>query len=61
MVKVIASHVLELAESCGTKLPAYEVARKNMDKVEELVGPTGDIDGIYGAIRVMSDLPYKNS
>lgn len=61
MVKHIAAHVLELAESCGTKLPAYEAARKNMDVIEDSVGPTGDIDGLYGAVRVLSGLPYANN
>ena len=61
MVKHIASHVLELAKSCGTKLPLYETARRNMDIVEDTAGLDGDVDGLYGAIRVLSGLPYQNS
>jgi hypothetical protein len=52
---------MELADRIGTKLPIYEVARKQMDRVEDQVGPDGDIDGLYGAVRVMSGLPYENS
>ena len=60
MVKGIAADVLDLAEKSGAKLPIYEVARKNMDIIEENAGPSGDIGGLYGAVRVLSGLSYKN-
>ena len=61
MVKHIADNVLKLAESSGVKLPIYEVARNNMDLLEDVAGPTADVDGLYGLIRTMSGLPFANS
>ena len=60
IAKHVAGHVLDMAKASGTHLPAYEVARKNMDVVEEHAGKSGDLDGIYGAIRVASNLKYTS-
>ena len=59
MVKTIASHVLDLAKTSGTKLPVYELVRKQMDMVEDQKGPNADVGGLYGVIRTMSGLPYE--
>lgn len=61
MAKDVAGHILDIAKASGTQLPAYEVARKHMDVVEEQTGKAGDIDGIYGAIRLASGLKYEQS
>ena len=61
MVKPVADNILGIAESYGTALPGFEVARKNMDVIEDAVWPAGDIDGLYGVIRLLSSLPYANS
>ena len=60
MVKGVAEHVLDLAASCGTKLPAYETARKQMNVLEDTKGPAADIDGLYGTIRMQSGLKFEN-
>ena len=59
MAKKVASHVRELADSSGTVLPAYEAAQKNLELLEQRVGSQADIDGLYGAIRLQSGLPYE--
>ena len=61
MAKHVAAHVMDMAKASGTPLPAYEVARKHMDVVEEHAGKSGDLDGIYGAIRLASNLKYELS
>lgn len=61
MAKHVAGHVLGMAKASGTRLPAYEVARKNMDVLEEQAGKSGDLDGLYGVIRLASDLSYEQS
>lgn len=56
----LSAHVLNLAKNCGAALPSYEVAVKHLEVAETHGGPTADITGIYGAVRVESGLPYKN-
>ena len=59
MAQTVASHVLDMARESGTSLPAYEVAQKHMDVIERHAGEFGDIDGIYGAVRLESGLRYE--
>ena len=61
IAKHVAGHVLGMAKASGTQLPAYEVARKHMDVIEEHAGKSGDLDGIYGAVRLASGLNYEQS
>ena len=56
----LADEVSELAAASGVKLPAYDAARKHLDKVKAHAGAKGDIAGIYGALRQDSGLAYEN-
>lgn len=60
MARHLAHEVHGLASASGTKLPAYEEARKHMEMVKECRGAKGDISGIYGAVRQESGLNYEN-
>jgi hypothetical protein len=40
-----------LATSSGSKLPGMEIAINHLEAVKEHQGKTGDIAGIYGAVR----------
>lgn len=60
MARGLISEVLSLAAECGTSLKAYEVAAQHMAMVEAHAGLTGDISGIYGAIRQESGLRFEN-
>lgn len=60
MARHLASEVLALAETSGSKLDAYEVGYKHMDMVHSHAGAKGDISGIYGAVRQESGLAYEN-
>jgi len=60
MAKGVADHVLGLAEQSGTELAAYKVGKKHLDIVDDHTGSTGDIAGIYGAVRLESGLEFKN-
>ena len=59
--RALASHVLELARASGTSLKSYEVAVEHLASAELSAGSTSDITGIYGAVRLESGLPFKNS
>lgn len=66
MVKVsqardLTSHVLELAKAHGTSLKSYQIAVDHLQTVEAHMGPSSDITGIYGAVRLESELPFENS
>lgn len=61
MAKHVAGHVLDMAKASGVQLPAYEVARKHMDVIENHVDKSGDLDGIYGAIGLASNLDYEQN
>lgn len=56
----LSSHVLSLAKSTGTSLKAYEVAARHLETVESNAGPSADILGIYGAVRLESGLGYES-
>ena len=56
----LASHVLDLAEGCGTNLASYKAAVGHLAAAETYTGPSGDIAGIYGAVRLESGLSYEN-
>ena len=60
MARGVASHVLDLAEKSGTELAAYKVGSKHLEAVETCVGENGDISGIYGAVRMESELKFEN-
>ena len=60
MAQNVADHVKDMAKSAGVNIPAYYVARKHMDLIASHVGKGGDIDGIYGALRLESGLSYEN-
>jgi 3-hydroxyisobutyrate dehydrogenase-like beta-hydroxyacid dehydrogenase len=53
-------HAMELADAGGAKLPGMEIAMKHLEAVKEHQGKTGDISGIYGAVRKESGLPFEN-
>ncbi|MCJ1378970.1 hypothetical protein MMC17_002069 [Xylographa soralifera] len=61
MAQTVASHVKDMAKAAGVPIPLYEVASKHIDLVASQVGKGGDIDGVYGAVRLESGLDYKNS
>lgn len=56
----LTAHVLELAKSTGTSVKAYEAAVEHLKVVEDHAGGNADINGIYGAVRLESGLPYEN-
>ena len=56
----LTSQVLDLARASGTSVRSYEIAIDHLATVESQMGPKGDITGIYGAVRLESQLPYKN-
>lgn len=58
--RALASHVLELAKASNTSLKSYEVAVEHLASAEAHAGPGCDITGIYGAVRLESDLPFEN-
>jgi 3-hydroxyisobutyrate dehydrogenase-like beta-hydroxyacid dehydrogenase len=55
-----ASHAMTLANKSGAKMPGMELAKKHLEAVKEHHGRTGDLAGIYGAIRKESGLPFEN-
>jgi hypothetical protein len=60
MAKNVASHVLAMAKESGTELAGYKVGAKRLDDVEAHAGRTGDIAGIYGAVRQENGFKYEN-
>ncbi|KXH33254.1 hypothetical protein CSIM01_03168 [Colletotrichum simmondsii] len=46
-----AGHAMAIAKAAGTRLPNIENADKHLQIVKEHVGPSGDMAGIYGAVR----------
>lgn len=60
MARHLATEVLSLASTSGTRLAAYEAGYQHMESVKSHVGAKGDISGIYGAIRQESGLAYEN-
>ncbi|KAF4773805.1 hypothetical protein HER10_EVM0004763 [Colletotrichum scovillei] len=55
-----AGHAMAIAKAAGTRLPNIENADKHLQIVKEHVGPSGDMAGIYGAVRKEAGLKYEN-
>ncbi|KAH7327889.1 6-phosphogluconate dehydrogenase NAD-binding protein [Stachybotrys elegans] len=55
-----ARHAKAIAEAAGVRLQNVEVADSHLALLKEIVGPSGDITGIYGAVRKESGLDYTN-
>lgn len=53
-------HAKALAESAGTTMQNIETADKHLAEVKEHCGPSGDIAGIYGAMRKEAGLKFEN-
>lgn len=60
LAKKDAGHALKLAQDSGVKLRALEVIADHINQVSEYTGPSGDMPGIYGAVRQESGLPFEN-
>lgn len=56
----LSSEILGLAKEKGASLKAYEAGNKHMELVKSHTNATGDISGIYGAIRLESGLAFEN-
>ncbi|MCJ1313934.1 hypothetical protein MMC25_007614 [Agyrium rufum] len=56
----LAAHVLSVAKGCNASLKGYEVAVGHLAALEEHAGAHADINGLYGAVRLESGLPFKN-
>jgi hypothetical protein len=54
------NHALAISAEAGNKLPGLENAKKHLEIVKEHQGSSGDMAGIYGALRKESNLPFKN-
>ncbi|KAI1752502.1 NAD binding domain of 6-phosphogluconate dehydrogenase-domain-containing protein [Xylaria castorea] len=56
-----AGHAMDLAKSVGMELRLTKQADEYLKVVTDHAGgPTGDIAGIYGAVRMQSGLKYEN-
>lgn len=55
-----ARHAKDLAAKAGTRMEICEIADRHLQQVKEQQGASGDIAGIYGAVRKNADLPYSN-
>lgn len=55
-----ARHALALAKSAGVKLHNVETGDAHLVAVKDHVGTSGDIAGIYGAMRKESGLKFEN-
>jgi len=53
-----ANHINTIAKRHGITLGTIDEAIKRLNVVKEQRGPTGDMAGMYGAIRTQSGLPY---
>ena len=56
----LGSIILRLSQESGTSLKAYEEGIKHMEMVKDHAGTSGDISGIYGAVRQESGLEFEN-
>ncbi|KAI8257951.1 putative oxidoreductase YfjR [Colletotrichum sp. SAR11_239] len=54
-----ARHAMAIAKAAGTRLQNIETADKHLEIVKAHVGPSGDMAGIYGAVRKESGLKYS--
>ncbi|KAI5466558.1 NAD binding domain of 6-phosphogluconate dehydrogenase-domain-containing protein [Mariannaea sp. PMI_226] len=55
-----ARHALSLARSVGVRLHNVEAGDAHLAVVKEHAGPSGDIAGIYGAVRKEAGLEFEN-
>ncbi|KAJ6784723.1 hypothetical protein PWT90_07360 [Aphanocladium album] len=55
-----ARHAKALAEAAGTRMQNVETADAHLAAVKDHVGPSGDIAGIYGAVRKEAGLKFEN-
>ncbi|GJC88247.1 putative oxidoreductase YfjR [Colletotrichum liriopes] len=55
-----AGHAIAIANAAGTRLPNIETADKHLQIVKEHAGPSGDMAGIYGAVRKEAGLKFEN-
>ena len=60
MVQHVAAEIMDMAQETGTSLKAFATAVDHMKTVRSHAGPTGDLAGIYGAVRMESGLEYEN-
>lgn len=55
-----ARHAMSMAEEQGVKLPALELARKNMEAARDYAGECLDSSSMYGVLRQQAGLPFWN-
>ncbi|KAJ5450662.1 uncharacterized protein N7458_007111 [Penicillium daleae] len=55
-----ARHAMSMAEEQGVKLPALELARKNMEAARDYAGECLDSSSMYGTLRQQAGLPFWN-
>ncbi|KAL0944205.1 6-phosphogluconate dehydrogenase 2 [Colletotrichum truncatum] len=55
-----ARHAMAIAKAAGTRLWNIETADKHLQEVREHAGPSGDMAGIYGAVRKEAGLRFEN-
>ena len=60
MAQSLAAETMDMAKESDTSIKAYETAVEHMKMVESYAGPTGDIAGLYGVVRMESGLNYEN-
>ncbi|KAF6821612.1 6-phosphogluconate dehydrogenase 2 [Colletotrichum sojae] len=56
-----ARHAMSIAKAAGTRLPNIETADKHLKIVQEHAGRSGDMAGIYGAVRKEAGLSFENN
>ena len=60
MAQHVAAEIMDMAKETGTSLKAYATAVDHMEVVKSHAGSSGDVAGIYGAVRMESGLEYEN-
>lgn len=55
-----ARHAMALAKASGTRMKDLEVADGHLEQVKKHKGESGDIAGIYGAVRQEAGLKFEN-
>jgi 3-hydroxyisobutyrate dehydrogenase-like beta-hydroxyacid dehydrogenase len=55
-----ARHAMNIAKTAGVRLQNVEAADAHLALLKDIAGPSGDISGIYGAVRKESGLEYAN-
>lgn len=56
-----ARHAIALAKGAGTQLKDLEIANAHLEQVKKHKGASGDIAGIYGAVRQEAGLKFENN